>query len=61
MVVGTPGGSTIITSVFQALINVIEYGMDAHTAVAKPRFHHQWKPDSIQIERGGFDTLVIQN
>ena len=41
MVVGTPGGSTIITSVFQALINVIEYGMDAHTAVAKPRFHHQ--------------------
>jgi len=60
MVVGTPGGSTIITSVFQALINVIEYSMDAQSAVAEPRFHHQWKPDSIQIERGGFDTLVIQ-
>jgi gamma-glutamyltranspeptidase/glutathione hydrolase len=60
MVVGTPGGSTIITSVFQALINVFEFGMDAQTAVAEPRFHHQWKPDSIQLERGGFDSMVIQ-
>ncbi len=61
MVVGTPGGSTIITSVFQSLVNVIDYGMDAATAVAKPRFHHQWKPDSIMVERGGLDSTVMIN
>jgi gamma-glutamyltranspeptidase / glutathione hydrolase len=50
MVVGTPGGSTIITSVFQTILNVIEHGMTMQEAVAAPRFHHQWLPDEIQHE-----------
>jgi gamma-glutamyltranspeptidase / glutathione hydrolase len=51
MVVGTPGGSTIITSVFQAIVNVLDFGMDADKAVQSPRFHHQWLPDIIQSEK----------
>ena len=50
MVVGTPGGSTIITSVFQTILNVIEFGMTMQEAVAAPRFHHQWLPDRIDVE-----------
>ncbi|MFD3002045.1 gamma-glutamyltransferase [Pontibacter toksunensis] len=50
MVVGTPGGSTIITSVFQAILNVVEHNMTMQQAVAAPRFHHQWLPDEIQHE-----------
>lgn len=48
MVVGTPGGSTIITSVFQTILNVLEHDMTMQEAVAAPRFHHQWLPDEIQ-------------
>lgn len=51
MVVGTPGGSTIITSVFQTIVNVIDFGMDAEKAVQSPRFHHQWLPDIIMTEK----------
>lgn len=51
MVIGTPGGSTIITSVFQGILNVIEFGMDAQQSVSAPRFHHQWQPDRIDIEK----------
>jgi gamma-glutamyltranspeptidase/glutathione hydrolase len=51
LVVGTPGGSTIITSVFQTILNIIDFGMDANTAVQAPRFHHQWLPDFIQTEK----------
>jgi len=50
MVVGTPGGSTIITSVFQTFINVAEYGLSLKDAVHNPRFHHQWLPDRISVE-----------
>nr|WP_036776689.1 gamma-glutamyltransferase [Pontibacter actiniarum] len=50
MVVGTPGGSTIITSVFQTILNVLEHDMTMQQAVAAPRFHHQWLPDEIQHE-----------
>ncbi|KAA6435933.1 gamma-glutamyltransferase [Rufibacter glacialis] len=50
MVVGTPGGSTIITSVFQAILNVVDHGMGMQQAVAAPRFHHQWLPDVVQPE-----------
>lgn len=50
MVVGTPGGSTIITSVFQTIINVLDYGMNAEDAVQSSRFHHQWLPDTIYCE-----------
>jgi gamma-glutamyltranspeptidase/glutathione hydrolase len=48
MVVGTPGGSTIITSVFQTILNVTDFGQDAQQAVTSRRFHHQWLPDEIQ-------------
>ena len=50
MVVGTPGGTTIPTSVFQSIVNVIDFGMNATDAVNKPKFHHQWLPDEIMIE-----------
>lgn len=51
MVVGTPGGSTIITSVFQVILNVLEHDMSMTDAVAKRRFHHQWYPEDIQLEK----------
>ena len=51
LVVGTPGGTTIITSVFQTLVNVIDFGMNAEEAVNRPKFHHQWYPDEIYVER----------
>jgi gamma-glutamyltranspeptidase / glutathione hydrolase len=57
IVVGTPGGTTIITSVFQTLVNIIEFGMSAEDAVNKPKFHHQWWPDKIEIEKE-FDASV---
>ncbi len=55
MVVGTPGGSTIITSVFQTILNVLEFGMTAQESVSAPRFHHQWKPDRIDVEAKAID------
>lgn len=58
MVVGTPGGSTIITSVLQTIINVIDYGMDAQQAVSASRFHHQWLPDQIEVEEAAISTAV---
>ncbi|WP_461486684.1 gamma-glutamyltransferase [Pedobacter sp.] len=50
MVVGTPGGSTIMTSVFQSIINVVDFGMDMQQAVNARKFHHQWLPDRVDIE-----------
>jgi gamma-glutamyltranspeptidase/glutathione hydrolase len=52
MVVGTPGGPTIISQVYHVLSNVIDHGMGLVDAVAAPRLHHQALPDTIQIERG---------
>ena len=49
-ITGSPGGSTIITSVLQSIINVVDYGMSASEAVSVPRFHSQWQPDVIMIE-----------
>jgi len=54
MVVGTPGGSTIITSVLQNILNVVEYDMGMQESVNKARFHHQWLPDHILMEPNGF-------
>ena len=51
MVLGTPGGSTIITSVFQTILNVIDYGMDMQKAVDAKKFHHQWLPDVLVVEK----------
>ena len=50
MVLGSPGGSTIITAVFQVFVNVAEFGMPLDSAVIAPRFHHQWLPDEIRVE-----------
>jgi gamma-glutamyltranspeptidase/glutathione hydrolase len=50
MVLGTPGGSTIITAVFQTIINIIDFDMSIEQAVNSPRFHHQWYPDEIKLE-----------
>ena len=55
MVVGTPGGSTIITSVYQTLLNVIDHGMGMQEAVNAKRVHHQWFPDEIRVEN---DALI---
>ena len=54
MVVGTPGGSTIITAVTQTILNVYEFGLSMQEAVNAPRFHHQWLPDVIIFEPEGF-------
>ncbi|QJD95542.1 gamma-glutamyltransferase [Mucilaginibacter robiniae] len=58
MVVGTPGGSTIITSVFQTILNVIEFNQTPQQAVASKRFHHQWLPDDIETEHEALDKSV---
>ncbi len=59
IVAGTPGGTTIPTSVFQTLVNLLEFGMSAEDAVNKPKFHHQWLPDEIMVEKD-FDATVKQ-
>ena len=61
MVVGTPGGSTIITSVLQNILNVVEYDMGMQESVNKARFHHQWMPDNIRMEPNGFDSITKAN
>ena len=59
MVVGTPGGSTIITGVLQTILNVIEFDLSMQDAVSAGRFHHQWKPKEIKIEQNKFDSTLI--
>jgi len=59
MSVGTPGGSTIITSVLQTILNVHEYNMTMQQAVNAPRFHHQWLPDVVLFEPNSFDKETI--
>jgi gamma-glutamyltranspeptidase/glutathione hydrolase len=56
MVVGTPGGSTIITSIFQVVLNALEMGMNMQQAVEYPRFHHQWLPESTRMEANRFSA-----
>ena len=60
MTLGTPGGSTIITSVVQTILNVHEFNMSMQEAVNAARFHHQWKPDSIRIETNFFSNKVMK-
>ncbi|KAA1243988.1 gamma-glutamyltransferase [Aquimarina sp. RZ0] len=59
MSVGTPGGSTIITSVLQTILNVYEYNMTMQDAVNAARFHHQWLPDVIVFEPNSFDQQIL--
>src|SRR5450432_2269508 len=58
LVLGTPGGTTITTSVFQTLMDIIEFGISVSDAVNKPKFHHQWLPDILYVEKG-FPKSVI--
>jgi len=52
LVVGTPGGTTITTSVFQTIVDVLDFGLSPGEAVNKPKFHHQWLPDELYVESG---------
>jgi gamma-glutamyltranspeptidase/glutathione hydrolase len=60
MVVGTPGGATIITSVFQTVLNVIEFNKSMQNAVSSKRFHHQWLPDFVYVEPEALDSLTTK-
>lgn len=57
LVLGTPGGSTILTSVFQTIVNIVEFDFSVEDAINKPKFHHQWQPDLIYIEEGFPETV----
>jgi gamma-glutamyltranspeptidase / glutathione hydrolase len=61
MVLGTPGGSRIITSVLQTILNVSEFHMGMQEAVNAPRFHHQWLPDEILFEPNIFEKPILEN
>jgi len=58
LVVGTPGGSTIITAVAQTILNTYEFNMSMQEAVNAPRFHHQWLPDMVIFEPEGFSAIL---
>ena len=61
LVVGSPGGSTIITTVLQVILNVLDFNMNVQQAVDLPRFHHQWLPDRIDYEKFGMPKDVKEN
>jgi gamma-glutamyltranspeptidase / glutathione hydrolase len=58
LVTGSPGGSHIISTVLQVIVNVLDYRMDVAAAVAAPRLHHQWLPDEVRVERGFSDDTL---
>jgi len=58
LVTGSPGGSRIISTVLQVIVNVLDYHMDVAAAVAAPRLHHQWLPDEVRFERGFADSVL---
>jgi len=58
LVVGTPGGTTIPTSVFQTIVDVIDFHKTANEAVNLPKFHHQWLPDEVDLEKGFSDSTT---
>jgi gamma-glutamyltranspeptidase/glutathione hydrolase len=60
LIVGTPGGTTITTSVFQTLVNIIEFNMSTEDAVNKPKFHEQWMPDVLYLEKGFPDSVITK-
>lgn len=61
MLLGSPGGSTIITSVLQTILNVYEFKMTMQQAADAPRFHNQWLPDDIMVEPNKFDKITLEN
>ena len=60
LVVGSPGGPTIISTVLEVITNVIDFNMDIQQAVDFPRFHHQWMPDELRLERHGHSHDTIE-
>jgi gamma-glutamyltranspeptidase / glutathione hydrolase len=60
LVTGTPGGSRIISTVLQVVVNVLDYQMDIAAAVAAPRLHHQWMPDEVRVERGFPEDVLTE-
>ncbi|WGD52597.1 gamma-glutamyltransferase [Bradyrhizobium sp. CB1650] len=60
LVTGSPGGSRIISTVLQVVVNVLDYRMDVAAAVAAPRLHHQWLPDEVRVERGFADDVLFE-
>ncbi|WP_256807452.1 gamma-glutamyltransferase [Bradyrhizobium sp. Bra64] len=60
LVTGSPGGSRIISTVLQVIVNVLDYKMDVAAAVAAPRLHHQWLPDEVRVERGFPDPVLFE-
>ncbi|MDR3272815.1 MAG: gamma-glutamyltransferase [Flavobacteriaceae bacterium] len=60
MVIGTPGGSSIITSILQTILNHVLFGLGMQESVSKPRFHHQWLPDEVVLEAKGFDSSTVK-
>lgn len=59
MVVGTPGGSTIITAVYQTIVNIVDHGMTMQEAVNAKKYHHQWLPDVVMLEKDAFGQVTI--
>lgn len=60
LITGSPGGSTIITTTLQVIVNVVDHGMDLSAAVSSPRVHHQWQPDAILYEQQGLSPDTVQ-
>jgi len=61
MIIGTPGGSTISTIVFQVILNVIDFGMNIQQAIDAPHIHRQWLPDKVDYEKFGLSADVLKN
>jgi gamma-glutamyltranspeptidase / glutathione hydrolase len=60
LVLGSPGGSTIPTSVFQVIVNILDFGMNVQEAVTSGRFHHQWLPDNLFYEKNSIDSITLK-
>src|SRR5262249_61795351 len=60
LVLGSPGGSRIITSVLETILNIVDYGMAPQQAVDAPRLHHQWLPDEIDYERSALAPGAVR-
>ena len=60
MVVGTPGGTTIPTSVYQSIVDVVDFKLNANISVNSPKFHHQWLPESVAFEKNFPETTIME-
>ena len=59
IIVGTPGGTTIPTSVYQSIVNIIDFNLSPNRSVNSPKFHHQWLPDSVLVEKDFPETTIV--